>query len=59
MELCAKMFHSSKLSTVWLAILQVQNFTLDVWLASILNVSLKAALSDIMKIVVIVNFNLI
>ena len=32
--------------------------TLGVWLVSILNVPLKAALSDIMKILVIVNVNL-
>ena len=59
MELCAKMFQSLKRSTVQPAILQVESSTLDVWLASILNVSLKAPLSGIIKILVIVNFNVI
>ena len=53
------MFHSLKPSTVQLAILKVWSSTLDVWLPSILNVPLKAALSEIMKILVIINFNLI
>ena len=52
-----------KCFTAWslsaqLAILQVWSSTLDVWLASILNLPLKAALSDIIKILVIANFNL-
>ena len=53
------MFHSLKPSTVQLAILKVWSSTLDVWLPSILDVPLKAALSEIMKILVIINFNLI
>ena len=53
------MFHCLKLSTVQLAILQVKSSTLDVWLASILTVPVKAALSDIMKILATTNFNLI
>ena len=59
MELCAQMVHSLKLVTVQIATLEVLRFTFDIWLASILNVPLKADLSDIMKILVIVSFILI
>ena len=59
MELCAQMVHSLKLVTVQIATLEVLRFTFDIWLASILNVPLKADLSDIMEILVLVNFNLI